>query len=76
MSHLLEELGVLDRHLYALVEEAMKYRRALQGEVLRLRVGDKPHVVLARLHQWAPTLQAIRRLARGLSLNGGPSDGR
>jgi hypothetical protein len=62
-TDLLGALEERDRHLYAIVSRATRYRRILTEQVKQLRMEDDPQFVRGLLTRWDTILREIQRLA-------------
>jgi hypothetical protein len=65
-AELLESLEARDKHLYAIVSMATRYRAILADQVQLLRIGEDPDVVRAMLSRWQTIMRDIKKLAAEL----------
>lgn len=60
---LLESLEERDRHLYAIMSAATRYRAILHEELQLLRAGKNPELVRGAMGRWHEILREIKNLA-------------
>jgi hypothetical protein len=60
---LLESLEDRDRHLYAIMSAATRYRAILHEELQLLRAGKNPELVRGAMGRWQEILREIKNLA-------------
>jgi hypothetical protein len=61
--NLLESLEDRDRHLYAIMSAATRYRAILHEELHLLRAGKNPELVRGAMSRWQEILREIKSLA-------------
>jgi hypothetical protein len=63
---LLESLEDRDRHLYAIMSAATRYRAILHEELQLLRAGKNPELVRGAMDRWREILGEIKKRAADL----------